>query len=487
MKFCELTLTKFISTIVFFFLFIMAFLCLREYPGSSIIYLFFTAISFYYLYFLLFRKTLFIEKFLGFYLFLGYWFNFSFKMFFYQFLPFSKTKYFPEGVGDFDFHPDSFDKVLSIVSLAFLSIIIGSYIREKYFSLNYKKNIEIIKIKRKFFLQIFLSFSILIFILIVAYVNFKYSFFQRGSVEIVTSAPLQFLVIFMKWFFLIGAATIFAITIDIFFKNNFVPKYLLFAYLVGEFFLSISNLSRGVLFNSLGVIFGFFHNLNIKKHYFLLVSSVVLIVVLFITSIFWVNNLRVKKYEVSDEKIAVINKELSSIGNTSKTKEILNEVNKYSLFLYKTIFSRIHGIEGLMAVHSAKNKSFDLFFKSFESTSNIEISFFDDLKKDFRQINPNLNSMTTPGLFAFLYYSNSIFFLCLCCFFLIVLVGLLETWVLSFSNYNYILASVISQLVALRIWHFGHNPLNSYKILIAIFLNLALVFIILQIIKKFNK
>jgi hypothetical protein len=92
-----------------------------------------------------------------------------------------------------------------------------------------------------------------------------------------------------------------------------------------------------------------------------------------------------------------------------------------------------------------------------------------------------------PGLFAFLYYSNSFLFLSLICFFLVILGGLLEIIVLNFSQQNYILASIVSQIVAFRLWHFGHNPLNSYKILIAIFLNLIFVFAILQIIKKFNK
>ena len=137
MKFSIITAVKkdYLNLVKFFFLiFFLSLLikCIFIYPGNKFIYLIFSIISNFYLIYSLRKKSFFIDFFLSLFLWLGIWFKFSVQMIFF------KNK-FPEGVGNFDFSPSSYDNVLIISFFSLCSLIITSFLVKRFF-FNYKKN-----------------------------------------------------------------------------------------------------------------------------------------------------------------------------------------------------------------------------------------------------------------------------------------------------------------------------------------------------------
>ena len=59
-------------------------------------------------------------------LWLGFWFKLSIQITL-------MDSMFPEGAGNFDFKPSSYDDVINIVNYGLLGFILGSFIREKFY------------------------------------------------------------------------------------------------------------------------------------------------------------------------------------------------------------------------------------------------------------------------------------------------------------------------------------------------------------------
>ena len=145
----------------------------------------------------------------------------------------------------------------------------------------------------------------------------------------------------------------------------------------------------------------------------------------------------------------------------------------------------MHGFEAIMAVQSIENKSFSFLLSSFTNkTKPGESSFFDKIKNDNRQKEYSNDSITIPGLIAFLYYSNSLIFIFTVCMILYLFFCIFEKFLLKISYNNLIFSSVMSHFIVYRLWHFGHNPSNSYLFLISILLCCILIFVLNKFIAK---
>ena len=62
---------------------------------------------------------------------------------------------------------------------------------------------------------------------------------------------------------------------------------------------------------------------------------------------------------------------------------------------------------------------------------------------------------------------------------MLILIIILMNWIEKLNillNSNIILASLISQLIAYRLWHFGYAPLNSYKFFIALLFSIFIAY-----------
>ena len=112
----------FLVTFSIFFLIIFYF-GIHEYEGQLFYFIFCSLSSFFCLIYLTDRDSFYFENFLSSFLFLGIWFNFTIKISF-----FNST--FPEGVGQFDYSPSSYDEVMLVSSITYLSLIFSSYLEE---------------------------------------------------------------------------------------------------------------------------------------------------------------------------------------------------------------------------------------------------------------------------------------------------------------------------------------------------------------------
>jgi hypothetical protein len=144
------------------------------------------------------------------------------------------------------------------------------------------------------------------------------------------------------------------------------------------------------------------------------------------------------------------------------------------------------GIEGVMAVQSLDNKGYDLIKAALKekTNSNNKSSFFDSLIGDQRCFNEVIKSITLPGIIAFLYYSGSLVFVSISLIVITLLMCSIEKIMRYLLGEQLLFISLISQILAYRMWHFGFAPLNSIKLFVAIFITIILVFIINKFVIK---
>ena len=95
----------------------------------------------------------------------------------------------------------------------------------------------------------------------------------------------------------------------------------------------------------------------------------------------------------------------------------------------------------------------------------------------------NQHAITLPGFIAFSYYSNSKTLVFLFALIISILCNLI---VQLFQNLlqNPVLSAFVGNLLAYRLIHWGYAPLNSYKLILALFLSLALIILVNHVLKK---
>ena len=480
-----------IIRIFFLFLFILtSLIVLIDYPGSKLIYLIFSIISLFYLKFMFRKKSIMFDKFIGLFLFLGLWFNFSIKIKLKTIFPdgFGDFKYwFSDGVGLFDFSQSSIDKVLIISLISFISICLASFIRQFFFYytknsiLNYEENFY----NKNRFLFI-LSFVCLIIIL--SYTNFYFKIYQRGLIN-----DYGFLInSIFTFLFLLFLPAIATMIINYEFHTRKSLKISIFTSVFEAFFNSYSILSRNFIFNPLSNLLAIYKLNKLKKKFkqIHILFFFFIIILFFLISVVVVSK---ERNEFSLNKIDNLKKsELSSEEDVIKKKTILLRSSER---VFKIFISRLIGVEGIMAVSSSDKLSFDLFYLALnEKFIRGESSFYDKFKNESRtdkdckntnqvKDNCNINSISLMGIIAFLYYPGSYLFLFGALLLVCIFCSFVEIVTYKISN-NMVLVSLISQILAYRLWHFGYLPSNSYKLLLSICFIVILIYFYRKIISK---
>lgn len=439
-----------------------------HYEGTKTYYLLYSIIAFIFFIKLTDNKSFLFENFIAAYFFLGYWFSFSLKLSFFggNFFDYS------DGYGLFDFEKSSFDHVLLICGISFISFLVANIIKDYFIKINFFQQIKYKSIKL-FNNEIFISIILFLFIAIISFINFKFNIYQRGTISNTLINPL--IINLFKWVFNFGYLVLISFFLFYLIKNKSkLPSILTFFYTVFEFLINLSLLSRGMIFNGAATLWGI-KKIFKTKYFFTLIILLFVLTALFLINIFKVEKLRVsgleKKNNIS-ENIVLEENNLDRFGNLD--------------LLVTTLVSRLHGFEAVMAVSAVEKKSFLFFTKALkEKNYKNEPSFFDKLKQDPRKsLKENKVSMTVPGLIAFLYYSGSISFLFIAILTLSLFFCYLEKIMFYFSNGNFIFVSIISQLSAYRLWHFGHNPSNSHLFLFSIMLSIFFIYLLNRIFKN---
>ena len=427
------------------------------------------------------KKSTFFETFFGVFLWLGFWFKFSFIIIFY------KGYHFRESVSSFYDSANNrlilIDETLLISSLAFIAYLLACYTKDKFISfVNLKNNhIKYFRNNTTFFkLQKYIIPMFVFFIVFVVFFNLDKLIYQRGMIS--QSNYNYFINGSIKWLLLFGFSSIFSILIyyNIFKKRNLY--FLSFISLIEVSISNISYLSRGSIFNSLSIFYGIYKSnktfkLNLSIKYFVIYFIAILI--FFFATVSTVNFLRTYYYVSSDDgmKIKYENKSLKIYSNKDQ-KQIEERYNNLPRAIEEfgsLAVNRWVGIDAMVAVTSHQDKSINLFIDSLkENYDPTKGPFYERIIQQKKlNIHSNIYGIVTPGIFAFLFYSGSIFFLFISIYIIILTSLYFENYLLKKTN-NPIFCSIIMQVIAYRLIHFGYLPKQSYLLFGAIFLTLLI-------------
>ncbi len=480
-----------IKKIFLFFFIILCSVVLIDYTANKLVYLIFSVISIFFLLYMFRSKSIFFDQFLGLFLFLGFWINFSIKIKLKTLFPngFGDFKFwFADGIGSFDFSSNSVNNILLICIVSFIAIAFASFIREKFF--NYTGN-KITTYEEKFYYKYrkFHLFFFIIIILIFSIINFHFQIYQRGNVNDY-SFILNIFFTFLFFIFLPSLTTI-IMNYEVHLNKNKGMKISILISIFESFINSFSILSRNFLFNPLSNAFGLYKlnkknkKFSIKYIHFFLIT----IIIFFLISVILVSKER-NEFETRiinyDQTEHTINKKIDEESNL-----IINSFQR----IFKIFISRLIGIEGVMAVSSSDELSFKLLQSALnEKFVRGENSFYDKFKNENRTkrdcINQNysnenckINSITLMGIVAFLFYSGSFIFLFLSLSIICLFCSFLEFVSYKITN-NMLFSALISQILAYRLWHFGYIPSNSYKLLLSICFIIFLIYLYRKLISK---
>ena len=449
-----------------------------EYQGQPLYYISFTIISFIFLIYLTNNRSIFLDNFISVFFFLGYWFSFSLKISLYK----SDYRRYSDGVGFFDFQSKSYDEVLLVCIVSFISIMFASFIRRIFFpKFEIKNTNEILRTSKK---EIKFSLFLILIVLIISSLNLYFEIYQRGMNY---SGEINFILSnFIKWMLLIGMVASFSYILFNFLQNNYFPKYLISITIISKFVLSLSMLSRAMIFDLSSILWALFKFEKNKTRLVYISIFFIIAMILFFISLTSVSKIRhnifVKKDNI-ENRIHNANSpdepQVYNIANETYERNINKEKRNLFRFYERILVSRLHGFEAVMSVVGVSNKNTNLLMQALKEKPNNGTSFFDKLKGDLRErVTSYQSSITLPGIIAFLYYSGSLSILFLCLFFIFIFFSIFEIIIFKITNSNYILVSLFSQIIAYRLWHFGYAPSNSYKLLFGILLFVMIVYFI---------
>ena len=244
-----------------------------------------------------------------------------------------------------------------------------------------------------------------------------------------------------------------------------------------------------MIFNLFAIFIGLYKSnkifkLNLNLKFFLIYLFSILI--FFYVSVISVNYLRANIFFVKlDSEHTKQNDERTDI---SIVKQYNTHQKAFSEFLSLSK-TRWVGIDALVAVESYDSKSYGLFIESFKDRFNKTKYPFYERKIQQRTKNTKIKTIeygiTTPGILAFLYYTGSKFFVFVLVFIISIIILTIERYIFLLFN-NLVLCSVLSQVLAYRLIHFGYMPQNTYLLLTSFLLTILGLFLIKKIFIKKN-
>jgi hypothetical protein len=454
--------TFFKIALLTFYSFLFA-LALPQYPGSSLIYSFF---SFVFLIMLLsgfYNQIAYGYHFLVVMLWLGFWFKFTIHLIFQ--VP------FVEPIGRFISIAEKWDEALIVSSVAAIGILLSRVVSALYFrniSKSGRQQPTPVPVFYKTYSTIIWPIFLIV-ILIVTALNLIFGFQQSGLVpRTILGWHLNGMIYYLM-------AVIFSMIIatfiwwDIQLKRNVSTK--IYAILYEAFLSSVSILSRGLIIFHVIPQFLVLYNLRKlwvsftwMKAFFIILSLLGIIFLSF--SI--VNSSR--NYYFSGVKFQLFADVLSNKENSSPiTSNSFTNKKESNVFITFAI-NRWVGIEGVMAVASYPEKSMSQLFQAFtERSEDGKVTIYQKVclsKYQFMNAS-KFRFASVPGVVGFFYYSGSL---------LVVFFGLLiftsmilffET-LLSYTLRNPLISSLFGGILANITCQFGVAPSNLLPMFFAL-------------------
>lgn len=454
--------------LVIFGISVVGSLAAAAYQGNVWVYIVFTALSSAVLFFGFGRKAIFFDAFIGVLVWIGFWLKFSVQTAFFE-------GRFNIPVGAFDGSPHSLDQALLVTCCALAAVLVARFIRQFFFS--YPNSLpDVVYTGLYAFYRRYRAFVLVAFILAVLAVcisNAWFGIYQRGLASRV-NLPLGLNGVY-AWLLMFGMASVSAVVLRFEFELN-RDRYWI-AITIGLLETALSNVSlwsRGMILNGSSLLYGAvaqFRRREPQLRVGLTTFVIVAFLFFFAASVVTVNYLRAQTfyegYSQAERKEAVV--EQTSV-----------------LFLDRWV-----GIEGLMSVVGAPDKSWSVFREAlaerFDENSNafydnnFIVSPYDNSRDD------SLHFVSLPGYIAFLYYPGSLLFLFCAVFAFSIVAALFEYFVYRLGGKNLVFCALIAQVIAFRYTSFGYVPLQSYMLFGSIVLNVLILFLFDRILRFFYK
>jgi hypothetical protein len=446
----------------------IALLAGSNYSGSLEIYLLFTLVGNALLFNGLRRRALFFDTFIGIFLWLGFWLKFSVQTALGQVV-------FLEALA-FDRSPAAYDHALIVSSCGLAALLVASLVRERFFV--YPEQTPACSQSSLFlFYQRYRGICITLFlavVMLVAISNFWLGIYQRGVVA-QTVLPYGLSGVY-KWLLQFGLASISALVIRFEIElNRNITLLSVVPALMEAFFSNVSLLSRGMILNAAGLGFGTIRQLSsmkIRPSFLRMAAVSITFAVLFVVSVLTVNYLRATSYG-----------NIPETGQYGKTAVALQHMT-VPLFIDRWV-----GIEAVVAVASSKDLGWDLWLDAWNERFQVGVlSIYDQrfIESPYKANadKPVFHFISLPGIIAFLYFPGSLAFLFVALTLCAWLAAAVEIATYRYAGQNWILCSLIGQVVAYRYVHFGYVPAQSYLLFGAVILNVALLYAADRILRR---
>ena len=410
-------------------------------------------------------KTIFFEKFLSIFLWLGFPFKLAIP---YVALSFGyEINLFPENSSYNNFSKDVYNDAINFSSCGIIGFIFASIVRKKYiFFYPLEKNV--LKNSIWFFYERYKFKILFIYIIIFILINFFNLYFEIYQKGISSNFSSKFLIVIFKWLLLMGLSSFACCFIyyDLVKKKNY--NFTSVVFLLESFFSNISILSRAFVFNASILFISFFHifknNIRIKFSFLLgLLIFAILLIILNINVTSELRNCVVNYQDIDKNEKIFFSQNCITFQKKLIRKKMSATVNKIS----SLSSARWVGMDSMMAVMSKKeslNFNYYTFFlkekKILDEKSYYEKYFLNQHKSKTHII--NTNHIILPGFISYQSISGSKFFVFLSCFVMGIIGAYLEKFSYRYSYNNFILSALISYLFVFRMIHFGYLPSNTF-------------------------
>jgi hypothetical protein len=453
-----------------FFIFSIFFFLLNRAIYFNLNYLIFSFISFYVVYELIFFSKLSSQKFIGLFLFLGFWLKLTYNLYFDN--PFPEALNYTDEyksissqfVEDLQLNNTKSKTIYNASSIFLLSVILS---KKLFYNNFFLKDIKWSKIK--YFAELIFLNKFVLFLL---FILFFWNAFLQINVRGFSPQINSYLIISLfKFFFNFLILIFLAIMLDIYIqsKSNFNYFFFIILVLNFSFILQLSRIQILFLLPIFYAIYKYFFfkkYKNLTKKKVLILYSISLAVT--IASFFIVYFIRQYLF------LAITPDQIVNLPNVSSVQNIF-----FNQFFNPFLINRWVGLDSLVSVvYSFNLDSFTFNLNNFNFILERGIILSDN--------NNNKIYNFILGPCAFFFKSGSLIFLFISNFLFCTFIFFIDNFFTKNSK-NFFFNTFLGLILSFQYTHVGSGGLNTIYFYLSIFLILLLLFKKIDILKVINK
>jgi len=475
-------------------------LAISAYPGEKFFYIVFSLTLHLFLLSGFYCKPLFFEKFLSIFCWMGFWFKLSLQLLALQvnidhpWWNIVNTQYLAKNILISQKNINHLDSSLILATLCFGSLITASLVRRWFYKNEYHmfsgQHLWLSKThqnNRTVFIAILTGA-----ILCVCGFNYYLGLYSLGEYSTSNNIDVIARLVF-KWLILFGLASF----VSIFFHLElaYLKKTTIICVLLALLVTLVPSASANsrVGFLTLATFFlGWLATrppeskpINFAKLSFVIITTAGLS----LASVVVVNLVRYETFsETAKIPLQGTSSELSAksvgeIKTTPSLKSLAHRLEVASIPVARSTVAlfgeRWVGITELTDVIKSEKGTSDFYTKSWnQKKGGKEFSIYEQTigkSMSTDAVRNRFDFMTTPGLIAYLAFSQSVLLMCLGCIVFYCASALFEILFLRYSGGLVITSALFSQVLAYRFVHFGTYPSQTYLLISAIVVNAAII------------